>query len=173
MSYAMARGVFLAVPVLALILSQASAAGTGDQKDVRYDDPKFCSEALAAGSPALSTEMHKQCVIAVASTYLAAEQNSLPPEQVPFADDVARHVLATPAVFAPGNRAKVVAALNQSIVGGIKDRQWAVESDQAWVVYDGYLETNPTPTKFPLAERITVEKGMIKEIVVIVAAGAQ
>jgi hypothetical protein len=168
------RAGYIALAGFAVLLSQAPAAQTGgDQKDSRYDDPKFCSKSLAAGNASLSADAHKQCVIAIVSTYLAAEQGKLPPAQVPCADDVARHKLATPAVFAPGNRARVVAALDQSIIGEIKDPEWAVEGDTAWVNYDGYLEIDPAPVKFPFTERVTIEKGLIKEIFLIVAHGPQ
>ena len=169
-----ARGAYVVVAMCMALPSQVLATETsGDQKDSRYDDPKACSKLLAAGSPSLSADAHKQCMIAIVSAYLAAEQGTLSPDQVPFADDVARHKLGRPAIFAPGNRARVVAALDQSIIGAIKNREWAIEGDQAWVNYDGYLEIDPAPVKFPFTERITIEKGLIKEINLIVAYGLQ
>ena len=105
-------------------------------------------------------------VIAVASTYIDAEENSLPPEKQLFADDVSRHHIGTPPNFASGNRAKLMAEDSHKVISAIRNRRWTVEGDTAWILYDGYLKTAPDKIGFYVAERITLEKGLIHEILV-------
>jgi hypothetical protein len=133
----------------------------------RYDDPAFCSGWLRThpGEPS-SSDRRKHCVIAVASTYIDAEENSLPPEKQLFADDVSRHHIGTPPSFAPGNRAKLMAEDSHKVISAIRNRRWTVEGDTAWILYDGYLKKDPDKIGFYVAERITLENGLIHEILV-------
>jgi len=133
----------------------------------RYDDPVFCSNWLRThlGEPA-SSDRRRHCVIAVATTYIDAEENSLPPEKQLFADDVSRHHIGTPPNFAPGNRARLMAEDSHKVISAIRNRRWTVEGDTAWILYDGYLKKDPDKIGFYVAERITLEKGLIREILV-------
>jgi hypothetical protein len=133
----------------------------------RYDDPVFCSGWLRThpGEPA-SSDRRKHCVIAVATTYIDAEENSLPPEKQLFADDVSRHHIGTPPDFMPGNRARLMAEDSHKVISAIRNRRWTVEGDVAWILYDGYLKKDPDKIGFYVAERITLEKGQIHEILV-------
>lgn len=153
---------------LCLVLSAANAdAAMPHPAYHRYDDPVFCSEWLRThpNEPA-STDRRKHCVIAVASTYIDAEENSLPPEKQLFADDVSRHHIGTPPDFAPGNRARLMAEDSHKVISAIRNRRWTVEGDTAWILYDGYLKKAPGKIGFYVAERITLQKGLIHEILV-------
>jgi len=133
----------------------------------RYDDAGFCSAWLRDHPrEPLSSDRRKHCVIAVATTYIDAEENSLPPEKQLFADDVSRHRIGTPPNFAPGNRARLMAEDSHKVIAAIRNRRWTVEGDTAWILYDGYLKKSPDKIGFYVAERITMEKGLIHEILV-------
>ena len=135
----------------------------------RYDDADLLrSDWLRThpDEPLISSDRRKHCVIAVATTYIDAEENSLPPEKQLFADDVSRHRIGTPPNFAVGNRAKLFAEDSHKVIAAIKNRRWTVEGDTAWILYDGYLKKDPDKIGFYVAERITLEKGLIHEILV-------
>ena len=153
-----------AVPVL----------GQGGSNTGRYDDPHFCSTQLAGlGAALLSPADHRRCVIAIASTYIDAEENSIAPEQQLFADDISRHLIGKDPDFRAGNAQKIVAESSHSVIGAIKNRRWTVDGDQAWILYDGYLKSDPSKPGFYVAERLTIEKGLIKEILVAAVARPQ
>jgi hypothetical protein len=135
-----------------------------------FDNPTFCSNWLQHhGDNSLPPELLEQCVQAIATTYIDGEQNSIPPQDILFATDVSRHQLGTPADFQPGN----AAALVQGYVNGstatilsITDREWVVEGDVAWINYTGYLKCNPNVPGFYVGEKITVQNGLIHEILI-------
>ena len=109
---------------------------------------------------------HRHCVIAVASTYIDAEENSISPEKQLFTDDVSRHRIGTSPNFMIGNKAKLIAENSHKVISAIKNRRWTVDVDTAWILYDGYLKAKPDQIGFYVAERITLEQGLIKEILV-------
>ncbi len=153
---------------LAEILSGVSAAAAMPKAGYsRYDNATFCSDWLRDHQDEpLSSDRRRHCVIAVASTYIDAEENSLPPEKQLFTDDVSRHRIGTPPNFAPGNRQKIFAEDSHKVISAIRNRRWTVEGDTAWILYDGYLKAKPDRIGFYVAERITLEKGLIREILV-------
>ena len=153
---------------LAGILSGASAIAVMPHAVLgRYDDAVYCSNWLRDHPhEPLSSDRRKHCVIAVATTYIDAEENSLPPEKQLFADDVSRHHIGTAPNFAPGNRARLFAEDSHNVIAAIRNRRWTVDGDTAWILYDGYLKKNPDKIGFYVAERITLEKGLIHEILV-------
>jgi hypothetical protein len=133
----------------------------------RYDDAAFCSAWLRDHDrEPLQSDRRRHCVIAVATTYIDAEENSLPPEKQLFADDVSRHRIGTGPLFAPGNSARLMAEDSHKVISAIRNRRWTVEGDTAWILYDGYLKAKPDRIGFYVAERITLERGLIKEILV-------
>ena len=140
--------------------------------DPQYDDPAFCSRALGT-SAQLSVDFHRRCMIAIAGAYLDAEANPSLASKVPIAGDAARHLLGRTEAHGAGGRAGILAALDQSYLLSIKNRQWSVEGDVAYVVYDAALRTDPKPTQYAFGERITIEKGMIKDIILLAASGIQ
>jgi hypothetical protein len=157
----------LSLCLIASLLGVGAHAAMPHAAYQRYDDPIFCSEWLRTyPDEPTSSDRRKHCVIAVATTYIDAEENSLPPEKQLFADDVSRHRIGTPPNFAPGNRAKLMADDSHKVISAIRNRRWTVEGDTAWVLYDGYLKKNPNRIGFYVAERITLETGLIHEILV-------
>jgi len=129
--------------------------------------PAVCSKYLAdhPASAAQST-YRRTCVVAVASTYIDAEENSQPPESQLLADDVSRHRIGGPPSFQPGNKAKLLVENSHEVIAAIRNRRWTVEGDEAWILYDGYLKKDPDKIGFYVAERITLDKGLIREILV-------
>jgi hypothetical protein len=125
-----------------------------------------CSRWLAAHGDAADPRRHRDCVVAVAETYIDAEQNTLAFEDALLTDDIARHHIGTEPSFAPGNRAKTIAITTQDVIAAIRNRRWTVEGDTAWILYDGYLRQDPAKIGFYVAERITLDKGLIREILV-------
>ena len=81
---------------------------------------------------------------------------------------MSRHPLGTDPDFKPGARDKIFnnSSPGTSVIGAIKNRRWTVEGNNAWIQYDGYLKTDPAKPQFFVAERITVEKGLIKEVMI-------
>ena len=146
------------VAVLALIGNAAVAAPD--------TSPTACSQWLAAHAQATADKRYRDCVLAVAGTYIDAEENILPFEKALLADDVSRHRIGTEPAFAPGNKAKMIAVTTHDVIAAIKNRRWTVEGDTAWILYDGYLKKDPSKIGFYVAERITLEKGLVHEILV-------
>ncbi len=134
--------------------------------DTRHDNALSCSKWLRDHESRASSEKHRQCVIAVASTYIDAEENSAPEDDQLFTDDISRHRPDKEPSFMPGNRDKFLHQTAHSVISAIKNRQWTVDGDVAWILYDGYLKANPDKPSFYVAERFTLQKGLIREIVV-------
>jgi hypothetical protein len=126
-----------------------------------------CSAFLAAHPATMpQSDQRRACVVAVAGTYIDVEENSLAPERQLLADDVSRHRIGTSPDFAPGNRARLIADNRHDVIAAIRNRRWTVEGDEAWILYDGYLKKDPDKIGFYVAERITLAKGLIREILV-------
>ena len=106
-------------------------------------------------------------MIAVASTYIEAEQNAIPPDDILYADTLRIGLLGTElrTVTAEENRDRIRNG-STAMIAKIANRQWTVDGDQAFIVYDGYLTTNPDTPGFYVAERFTIEKGLIAEILI-------
>jgi hypothetical protein len=151
--------------------STASASDTGSGGG-KYDDAAFCSKFLAAHlDTALTPVQYRSCMIAIATTYIESEQNSIPPEQMLMADDVAKHQIGTPRVNKPGSRAVIIAAQPRSyVIGAIRNRRWSVDGNHVWILYDGYFKTDLTKPEFDVGERFTIEKGLIEEVLVAAVA---
>ena len=158
------KGLAGAICVLAVLPCAGAHAAMPHPTYNRYDDAGFCSGWLRDHD--VRSPERRQCVIAVATTYIDAEENSLPPEKQLFTDDVSRHRMGTEPKFASGNRARLMAEDSHKVIAAIKNRRWTVEGDTAWILYDGYLKTKPDQIGFYVAERITLEKGLIREILV-------
>jgi hypothetical protein len=156
----------------ALLAVALLAASSASAQSADYDEAVRCSQRLAgAGTGTLTGEARRRCIVAVATTYIEGEQNSIPPDKELLADDVARHLIGTPRVNAPGGRAKIIAAQPASfVIGAIRNRRWTVDGDDAWILYDGYLKADMSKPGFYVAERITVEKGLISEIMIAAVA---
>lgn len=145
--------------IVLAFLSLGNAAFAGET-------PVACSIWLSAHAEAPDDAHYRDCVLKVAETYIDAEENSLPFADVPLTDDVSRHHIGTEPTFALGNRAKLMAIDTHGVIAAIRNRRWTVEGDTAWILYDGYLKKDPTKIGFYVAERITLLKGLIHEILV-------
>lgn len=133
--------------------------------DVDYSDAKYCSYYFAThGDVSLPPDTQRRCVIAIASTYVDGEANATPMADMLLADDISRHSLGTPPDHQAGAAEKIKNSTGTSVIDSIKNRRWSVDGNQAWIVYDGYLTNNPGKPSFYVAERFTIKKGLIREI---------
>ena len=163
------------VGAVAMMCLASPAVGAKDGPSAgKYDDPHFCSGWLAQhGDSSLSPAALRRCVVAIASTYIDAEENSIPVDQQLVADDISRHMIGKEPDFRSGNGRKIIADMSHDVIAAIKNRRWTVDGNQAWILYDGYLKTDPSKPGFFVAERLTIEKGLIKEILVAAIARPQ
>jgi len=152
---------------IGLLLASTSPSAPDDGQTFSLAESRRCSEQLAAGKK-LNRDDHRRCIVAIASTYIQFEQNTLAGKDVLFADDVARHIYNIPAVHTAGEKAKIAAGTNQQAIAAIRNRQWDVdvEGDSAWVVYDGYLKAAPDKVGFLVVERFKIVDGKIKTITI-------
>lgn len=141
------------------------AANGADPKDQGFDLDKAaaCSRQLAAGTR-LAPDQHRTCLIQIASTYIEFEQNRLAPEQMLLADDISRHPLGSPPDYQPGAHQKVRGATAQKVITAIRNRQWVVDGNYAWITYDGFRGGDQP--SFWVSERFLIDKGVIKEILI-------
>jgi hypothetical protein len=143
------------------------SAGCDGALAARQPSPVACSIWLTTHvASATQSAERRNCVLTVASSYIDAEENSAAPENQLLADNVSRHRIGTPPDFQPGNRARIIAENSHAVIAAIRNRQWTIEGDEAWILYDGYLKKDPGKVGFTVAERITLERGLIKEILV-------
>src|SRR5438094_4566922 len=137
--------------------------------DMNYDDALEFSHWLATheGSGRVGGDTWRRCMIAVASTYIEAEQNAIPPDEILYADTLRIGMLGTElrTVTAEENRDRIRNG-STAVIAKIANRQWTVDGNQAFIVYDGYLTTNPDTPGFYVAERFTIENGLITEILI-------
>jgi hypothetical protein len=130
-----------------------------------YQAALKCSQQMQSGAK-LAPAAHRACVIAISTTYIDAEENTLAWEKCLLADDVSRHSLGTPPDYKPGNAAKIHTPDSKSVIAAIKNRRWVADGNQAWIEYDGYLKADPSKIGFYVVERFAIENGLIKEIMV-------
>ncbi|HLG89412.1 MAG TPA: hypothetical protein VKZ79_19710 [Alphaproteobacteria bacterium] len=156
----------------AVVAAFAFGAVSAPAADPRYEDPAYCSQALGMSTP-LADGLHRRCMIAIAGAYLDAETNPALAAKLPIAEDATRHLLGRADSHGALGKAGILAALDQSTVASIKNRQWSVEGDVAYVVYDAALRTDPKPTPYSFGERITIDKGMIKDVILLAPSGVQ
>jgi hypothetical protein len=170
--------VLVATPLLVVLLAFGAVASASGKTDStgrpkpggQWDDAVFCSRWLARhGNNSLPPELNERCVLAIATTYIDGEQNSIPPEDILFAPDVSRHLLGTPANFQPGSAASLVQGYHNgssATILSITERHWVVEGQDAWINYTGFLKCNSAVPGFYVGERITVQRGLIHEILI-------
>ncbi len=154
----------------AIVAALTFGAISAQSADPQNDDPAYCSRALAM-STQLAADLHRRCMIAVAGAYLDAESNPALAARVPIAENATRRLLGRTAGAA--GKAGILAALDQSVIASIKNRRWSVEGDVAYVIYDAALRTDPRQTPYAFGERITIDQGMIKDIILLAASGIQ
>ncbi len=143
----------------------AFAGGGGPSS--RFDDPHFCSQALARDDAyELSRRQHRRCVIAVVSTYLIAGLQDKDADAPLLTDDVTRRLVGRPpsATSAEDIREGIRNGQEDS-VGAVTNIQWTVEGNEAWVIWDGIFTGQSEPGFF-VSERFRLRDGLISEIVI-------
>jgi hypothetical protein len=133
------------------------------------DDARFCTTWLALhGDGSLSAGDHRRCMIAIASTYVDAEENSAANTQVLFDPRVSKHGLGAQPNHQPGNSDEIRTEIGviTRVIRAIENRQWTVDGNTVWIVYDGYLVTSLTKPGFYVAERFTIRDGLIWELTI-------
>ena len=136
-----------------------------DASDVDYNDAKYCSNYFAKhGDVSLPPDSQRRCMIAIASTYVNGEENTTPMGDMLLSDDISRHNLGTLPNHQAGAAEKIKNGTGTSVIAAINNRQWSVDGNQAWIVYDGYLKSDRTQPSFYVAERFTIKNGLIREI---------
>src|SRR5689334_15664191 len=91
-----------------LITAALFGAGSANAAELLSAQGPACSQKLAQGAKLSATE-HRDCMIAIASTYIDAEENTITPDKQLVSGDVSRHSLGTPPAYAAGNGAKLTA----------------------------------------------------------------
>jgi hypothetical protein len=156
----------------ALTFVMAAPPSSAWADDAQFDDPYYCSDWYATHpSNSLSPDKQRRCLIAIASTYLDAEEGSITPEEVLFADDVIRYTVGSAPSANNDSAAEIRAAIPASadIIASIANRRWTADTTNgtAFVIYDGFLifgdGVNPD---FYVSERLTVVNGLITEIAI-------
>jgi hypothetical protein len=95
-----------------------------------------------------------------------------------FDPEVSRHILGTPPNFAPGNADAIRqrwANGETATIAAIRNRHWTadIEANEAFIVYDGFLKPQAVPPGFDpnkpfffVAERLSIQDGLIREILI-------
>lgn len=149
--------------LLAAMVLMAAPAWADPESN--YQEALKCSQHMKAGAQ-LPVEVHKRCVIAIATTYVDAEENTLAWDKCLMADDVSRHNLGKPADYKAGNASKIHTNASKSVIAAIKNRRWVADGNKAWIEYDGYLKADPSKIGFYVVEQFTIENGLIKDILI-------
>ncbi|MCU1461096.1 MAG: hypothetical protein JWO37_1171 [Acidimicrobiales bacterium] len=134
-----------------------------------YDNATFCSNAIGEhGDAALTAAQHRRCMIAIASTYIRAEDNEIPGSQILFDPRVSRYSEGGRPDHQPqnANAIRIQEGTVTAVIRKIDNRHWTVDGDVAWIAYDGYLVASLTKPGFWVAERITIRNGLIWEIMI-------
>jgi hypothetical protein len=134
-----------------------------------YDNPAFCSNWIGEhGDGALTVAQHRRCMIAIASTYIRAEDNEIPGSQILFDPRVSRYSEGGRPDHQPqnANAIRIQEGTVTAVIRKIDNRHWTVDGDEAWIAYDGYLQASLTKPGFWVAERITIRAGLIWEIMI-------
>jgi hypothetical protein len=155
-------------PVAAVLGPPASPEKVGNP-----DDPTYCTDALARdGDRSMAAAKHRRCMIAIATTYINAEENSAPGNQILFDPRVSRFSLGGLAAHHPSNsdllrtQEGTFQGTYNRVIRSIVNRHWTVEGNKAWIVYDGMLVTSVTHPQFHVAERLEIRDGLIYEIMI-------
>jgi hypothetical protein len=138
-----------------------------------YDSGPWCSVRLAVrGDASLTPEQHRRCVIAIASTYVNSEENSIPGNQILFDPRFSKRSLGGAAVHHPANsdlnrtQQGTFQGTTGRVIRSIDNRRWVVEGNTAWILYDGWLVVSTTHPGFYVTERFTLRDGLIWDITI-------
>ena len=131
---------------------------------------QFCTLWFAEhGDSSLPAAAHRRCMIAIAQ-HLRERGRELGARTCRCCSipRVAKHGLGDQAVHGSGNGDEIRTEIGviTRVIRGIRNRQWTVEGDKVWIVYDGYLVTSLATSGFAVAERFTIRNGLIWEIMI-------
>jgi len=157
----------VAVPIVAaLTVAGLGAAHGTSTASSSYDDPYFCSSWIQTyGDSSLTPDDHHRCMLAIAETYINGEENSIPPDKILFDPEVSRYCLGSQPDHEPGNADSYRSQYPEPIKA-ITNRQWTVDGDQAFIVYDGFTTASMGTRDFLVSERLTMRNGLIWEILI-------
>jgi hypothetical protein len=135
-------------------------------RDSRFDDPQFCLRWLTEhADSSVPDPLRRHCIVTIASTYLDGDENSITPDEILFAPTVKIGTLGNaPELHASTDIRENIRSGRTAEILRITNRQWTVDGNVAFVVYDGYLRRDPSTPSFFVAERFTIENGLIAEI---------
>jgi hypothetical protein len=138
-----------------------------------YDNASWCTVHIAeAGDDSLTASQHRRCMIAIATTYVDAEENSKPGNQILFDPRFSRYSLGGRPLHNPSNSDLIrtqegtYQGTYNRVIRSIKHREWTVDGDKAWIVYQGWLVASTTHPGFYVAERFTIRHGLIWNIMI-------
>jgi hypothetical protein len=134
-----------------------------------YDDATFCTTWIGEhGDASLTADQHRRCMIAIATSYIDAEENSAPAYQILFDPRVSRYSEGASPIHRLGNddAIRIQEGTETRVIAKITNRRWTVDGDVAWIAYDGYLVSSLTHPGFWVAERITIHNGLVWEIMI-------
>lgn len=154
-------GVRNAALVAAMGVSMGASADAPSQKA----DWRSCSAQLAHDA-ALTREQHRECVIAVAGTYLQWVRGDLAAEDLPLAENYVHRGLGTPLSEATLGRAALLASNQSNRIASVTEHEWFVDGDTAWAIFTVKLKDVPENTHW-IIERFTVTKGLLTDIMAV------
>jgi len=138
-----------------------------------YDNGPWCSVQIAEhGDASLTAAEHRRCMIAIASTYVNAEENSQPGNQILFDPRFSRYSLGGSPLHDPSNSDLIrtqegtYQGTYNRVIRSIKHREWTADGDRVWIVYQGWLVASTTHPGFYVAERFTIRNGLIWNIMI-------
>lgn len=124
----------------------------------------LCSKELAdEAATSLAPERRRQCVIAVAGTYLLWVRGELDAADMPLAADFRRRVIGTARSEATTDRAALLADTRPGLIASATEHEWLVEGDTAWATFTVTLKASPGDVHW-IAERFTLSDGRISDI---------
>jgi hypothetical protein len=138
-----------------------------------YDDAAWCTVRIGEkGDRSLTYDQHRRCLIAIATTYVDAEENSIPGNQILFDPRFSRYSLGGEPTHNPANSDLIrtqegtYQGTYNRVIRSIHDREWTVDGDRVWIVYQGDLVISTTHPGFYVAERFTIRRGLIWQIMI-------
>jgi hypothetical protein len=141
-----------------------SASGAPPKLDGR--DAYACARYLKAhGDANLSPAQRRACVISISTTYIEAEQNSIPPTKILLHPEVSRYCLGAEPEHAPGNDQAIRDSFPTPI-RSIEDREWTADRNEAYITYAGFTTTAGETADYLVAERFRLKDGLIWEILI-------
>ena len=152
---------------LAAILGMSVNAEVISQASDQMMDWKFCSAKLADDAEVnMSAEQHRECVIAVARTYLQWAAGDLAAKDLPLAENFLRRGLGTARTEANTDRAAFMADKRPGVIDTVTEQEWFVDGDTAWAIFTVKLKQTPEDTHW-IAERFTVTSGLLSDVLAV------